>query len=126
MKKRSPAKAASRPSAKTKGAPARRWLPAAAAAAALALWLAPISPHAVERWYSRGVYPPWQRAATMISNFVPFALFDVLILALVAMIVIAVVRARRGGGWRPAAWRLLLVASVAVIWFQVAWGLNYR
>lgn len=127
MKKRAPIKAAARPAAKKAAASrARGWLPAvAAAAAALALWLAPIPPHVIERWYSRGVYPPWQRVATMTSNFVPFALFDVLILAIVAIVAVAILRARRGG-WRPAAVRMLLVTSMAAIWFQLAWGLNYR
>lgn len=120
MKKRHPAK----PHPATR-AP-RPWLTLAAAVAALALWLAPIPPPGVEQWYSRGVYPVWQRMATLISNFVPFALFDLLIVMAGAGVVLLVIRARRARAWRPAALRFVLIASLAAIWFQLAWGLNYR
>ncbi len=109
-----------------RAAKTRRWPPIAAALAALALWLAPVSPAAVERWYSRGVYPVWQRVATTAANFVPIALFDLLLLAAAAFIVLTVIRGWRTGARAGAAGRLLLVAALAAIWFQLAWGLNYR
>ena len=117
MKKRHPAKARPAP---------RPWVTLAIAAGALALWLVPMLARGVEQWYSRGVYPIWQRMATLISNFVPFALFDLLIVAAGAGVVLLVIRARRARAWRPAALRFLMAAALAAIWFQLAWGLNYR
>lgn len=104
----------------------RRWVPYAAAGLAIALWLVPLPPHAVERWYSRGAYPVWQRIATMVGNFLPIAIFDLLLAAAVIVIVSTVVRALRSRSWRSALERVLLVAAVVAIWFQLAWGLNYR
>lgn len=104
----------------------RYWLPAAAAAAAAGLWLAPLPPAMVERWYSRGAYPPWQRLATAVSNVAPFALFDLLVVAAAVFVVVTVVRGRRPGLRGRAAARLVLAASLAAVWFQAAWGLNYR
>lgn len=114
MKKRAPAKG-----------PRAVW-PAAAAAAAVALWLAPIPPAAIESWYSRGVYPLWQRTATTIANFVPFALFDVMLAVFAVAVAVMIVRARRARAWRAAGLRLLWLAAIVAIWFQLAWGLNYR
>jgi hypothetical protein len=104
-----------------------RWRPALAAAAAGAvLWLAPLPPGLVERWYSRGVYPIWQRGATMVSNLVPFALFDLLLIAAAVFVAVTVARGWRAGSRLRALARLTLVAGIAAIWFQLAWGLNYR
>lgn len=105
----------------------RYWLPAAVAAvAAAALWLVPLPPAGVERWYSRGAYPTWQRLATAVSNVAPFALFDVLIVAALLFAAVTVVRGRRAGSRGRAAARLVLAAALAGVWFQFAWGLNYR
>src|SRR5687768_2096443 len=104
----------------------RRWLPYAAAACAAALWLAPIPPRVIEHWYSRGAYPVWQRVATTIANFVPFALFDLVVIGAGVAVIAAMVRARRTHSLAHGATRLLLLAAIAAIWFQLAWGLNYR
>lgn len=104
----------------------RRWAPYVLAAAAVALWLVPLPSPIVERWYSRGLYPVWQNVATLAGNFVPMALFDVLLVALVVLVIVKLVRARRSRSWRAAAERLLLIAALLAIWFQAAWGLNYR
>jgi hypothetical protein len=97
-----------------------------AAVAAAALWLIPLPASFIERWYSRGVYLVWQRIATGVSNFVPFAIFDLLLVACVLLIVFAGIRARRERSWRLFGTRVLLIAAVAALWFQLAWGLNYR
>ncbi|MEX2272473.1 MAG: DUF3810 family protein [Vicinamibacterales bacterium] len=101
-------------------------IPAALTLAALALWIAPIPAPLIERWYSRGVYPAWQRGATTASNFAPFAMFDLLLLAAAILLLLIAARARRARSWRYAASRLLLLAGVTGLWFQLAWGLNYR
>ena len=107
--------------------PRRRWWPpAVAAAAALALWAVPIPHQWIETWYSRGVYAVWQRGATMVANFIPVAVFDILIVAAFLALIVIAVRGIRSRGYRDAGLRLLLGAAVAAIWFQLAWGLNYR
>ena len=109
------------------GAPARSMLvPAAAAVAAVALWLVPIPPSLIEHWYSRGLYLAWQRVATTASNLAPFALFDALLIGACAALIVMVVRARRARSYRQAVRGLLLGAGAAGLWFQIAWGLNYR
>lgn len=110
-----------------KSSPKRgRWAPYAAAIAALGLWLVPMPPHAIERWYSRGVYPVWQRIATMTGNFVPIAVFDLMLAGLVLFVVVTIVGGRRSRSWREPLERLLFTAALVAIWFQLSWGLNYR
>ena len=97
-----------------------------AAAVALALWLAPIPAAFIETWYSRGIYLRWERIATLVSNLLPFALFDLLILIVALAVALAVIRARRQRSWAFAGVRIVLIAAVVGVWFQLAWGLNYR
>jgi hypothetical protein len=111
----------------------RRWCAGLVVAAAAGLLLAPISPSLVERWYSTGVYLRWQPLVTRVSNRVPFALFDLLLVAVViivlAIALLAVRGLRRGQGGRAlgvAAVRLLTVSAVLYLWFALLWGLNYR
>ena len=91
--------------------------------------LLPLPHDLVERWYSRGVFPPLQRLLTTISNLVPFALFDVLWIGAVAAAAILVYRSR-AYGWRRGVWRVVLVlacaAAAVYLAFLGAWGLNYR
>ena len=107
----------------------RRAAWAAAFTAALLAAALPLPADVVERWYSRGIFPPLQRALTSLSNLVPFALFDVLWIGAVAATAILVYR-RRQDGWRRGAIRAvatLACAAVAVyLVFLAAWGLNYR
>ncbi|MDQ3169247.1 MAG: DUF3810 family protein [Acidobacteriota bacterium] len=93
---------------------------------ALALWLAPMPPAFIESWYSRGVYLRWQRIATLVSNLIPIALFDLLILLVALGVALAAIRARRERSWTSAVVRVLVITAVVGIWFQLAWGLNYR
>src|SRR5689334_10754097 len=85
----------------------------------------------VERWYSSAVYPLIQRFVTPASNVLPFALLDVLVLALLGVAVflcLRVVRAR-GKRARAAAQSLgILLAGLAAsyVLFQLLWGLNYQ
>jgi hypothetical protein len=102
-------------------------------AAAAALAVAPVPAGAVERYYSRGVYPPLQRTLTALSNQVPFALFDALIAAVAVWWVYAtardvMVRRKRGplGALGRVALRTATVAAAVYVAFLLAWGLNYR
>ena len=104
-----------------------RWVPVLLLAlAALALWLAPIPAPFVEQWYSRGAYLRWERIAALLSNLVPIAVFDVMVFAVALYVAAAVIRARRRRSFAYAAVRIVIVAAVIGIWFQLAWGLNYR
>jgi hypothetical protein len=109
--------------------------------AALVLWLAPLSPAWVEREYSSTRYLAWQQFLTPLSNALPIALFDaLLIVACVALIVrwwrrFRAVRQRAGrwdgGGarWPQIALGLLDLgglAAVLYLWFALSWGLNYE
>lgn len=95
----------------------------AAGAAAL-----PLPAHFVERWYSRGVFPPLQRTITTLSNLAPFALFDVLWIGAVAAAAILAYRQRHG--WRQGLVRVVVVLACAAVivylGFLATWGLNYR
>lgn len=102
-------------------------LRAALVVAAIALALVPLPAPAVERWYSRGVYPPIQRALTGASNLVPVALLDV---AAGVLLVVGLAGLWRAAGWgarfRWLAVRLVAGAAVVYILFLALWGLNYR
>ncbi len=95
--------------------------------AAIALALVPLPAPGVERWYSRGVYPPLQRALTGASNLVPVALLDI---AAAALLVVGLAGLWRAAGWgarmRWLAVRLLVSAAVVYVVFLAIWGLNYR
>jgi hypothetical protein len=96
--------------------------------------LLPLPKWAVERYYSNLVYPAWQRTLTAASNLIPFALFDILLLAVAGWFLVAVVhgvrRARTDGRRTSAAVTLAVrVATVSAglyLIFLFGWGLNYR
>lgn len=96
-------------------------------AAAVAL-VVPAPAALVERAYSTGIYPVVQRGLTALSNLVPFALFDLLLIAVAVWwslrLVFDLLRGRR------LLLRLLartVVAAAAIyLAFLALWGLNYR
>jgi hypothetical protein len=101
---------------------------AIACAAALLL---PLPPDMVERWYSTGVYPLLQRGVTSLSNLVPFALLDVLIVVgPIAWVALAARDIRRSTRRRQtvARWIVRTVAAAGALYllFLAMWGLNYR
>jgi hypothetical protein len=111
----------------------RRVVPWLLVAAALGLFLAPIDPIWVERTYSGRLYLQLQPRVSAISNRLPFAAFDVILLLTVvtaAWVLAAAVRGfRRGERWRAVGRgcaRLLALGACLYIWFVGAWGLNYR
>jgi hypothetical protein len=112
-----------------------------AAAAALVLWLAPLSPTWIERQYSSTRYLAWQQFLTPLSNRLPIALFDVFVIVVpIALLLRWRMRyravKRRAGRWDVAgSWRrqilLALVelaglAGMIYLWFALSWGLNYE
>jgi len=86
----------------------------------------------VERYYARGWYPVVQRGVTTASNTVPFALLDLLIVAVVvvgALTTVSVIRSPRGTRWRALArraWQGVVAAALVYLTFLAAWGCNYR
>jgi hypothetical protein len=98
---------------------------------AFAVAIVPIPPAVVERLYSRSAYLALQAHLTGTSNRVPFALFDVLLVAVAAgWIGAIVVDAGRRYRWprmlgRVAA-RTIVLAAASYLAFLLLWGLNYR
>ena len=93
----------------------------------------PIDGTAIERGYSTSTYPKIQAVLTPVSNFVPFALFDVLTVGAVVVLILAVVfagvRAKAERRVRPLVGLLAsTVTSAAIVYlvFLAVWGLNYR
>jgi hypothetical protein len=100
---------------------------------ALAAALVPVPPPAVERWFSTGVYLRIQRLVTPVSNAIPIALFDLLVIGAIVGVAVAVVRAIRGAVHTRSSVPLLrggagllVVAALVYLWFLGFWGFNYR
>jgi hypothetical protein len=94
---------------------------------------APIPADVVERWFSTRTYPPIQRALTSFSNLLPIALFDILLVAAAASVVVTIVRLVRAvrfrRRWTPILgflWHLTTAAAAIYLVFLLVWGLNYR
>jgi hypothetical protein len=100
---------------------------------ALLLMFAPMPDWVIEGLYAQDVYPGLQRLVTSATNFLPFAVMDVMLIAALLMVIFSSLRALqiasdRGlveGLW-DAARRLLRGSAALVIVFLVAWGYNYR
>ena len=96
------------------------------------LALAPLPRHAVERTYSRGIYPVIQPRLTALSNHTQFAWFDGVVLAAASLLVAlwtSRLRRRREGALRTIAGLAVDTAAIAAVlylWFLAAWGLNYQ
>ena len=87
---------------------------------------------AIERYYWRGLYPSIQATVTSLSNRAPFALFDITVVILIAIVLgiwFASIRAARKKQMLRSLWRgfvaTLTVLAVVYLWFLAAWGLNY-
>ncbi len=94
--------------------------------AAIAAFLLPIPRSFIERWYSAGFYLHVQHLLTRASNLVPFALFDVLIVATIAAWAMLAFRDMRRKSWQGIAWRTIAWAAALYLAFLLLWGLNYR
>jgi hypothetical protein len=111
----------------------RAWIELGVIALAALGALAPASPVLVEQWFSTRWYPAVQRLVTPLSNQVPFAVFDLLLIVgagiAIAMIVRGVREARRARRLAPVAHsirHLAALAACAYLAFLALWGANYR
>jgi hypothetical protein len=96
---------------------------------AIAAALAPVPRALIERFYSSGPYGIFQRLVTFVSNLAPFAILDVLLIAVIAWWVAFALRDVARSRFRavPAIVLRTLVWSAAIyLVFLAAWGLNYR
>jgi hypothetical protein len=100
---------------------------------ALLAALAPTPPDLVERWFSLGAYPLVQRAVTSVTNLVPVAIFDVMLIAAVIGLGAVLVRgtraawrARRPGPLVRVLGHVAAAAALAYLVFLGGWGFNYR
>jgi hypothetical protein len=100
---------------------------------AIGLLAAPVPPWIVETLYARDIYPWLQMAFTSLSNLVPFAVLDALIVVAVLALLYRLVRlfgVLRRQGVLDAIWqgvlRLARAAAVVAIAFLLLWGFNYR
>ncbi len=101
---------------------------------AAVLAVVPLPRAAVERVYAQGLYPLVQPRLTGLSNQIPFALFDgIVLVAIVSIAILWTLRlrgARRNGTrMRTLGWLVFDTAAAAAVlylWFLAAWGLNYR
>ena len=109
-----------------------RWWRPGLVALAVAAAVAPLPAAIVDRWYSGWFFPLIQPVITAASNLVPFAMFDVLLLALAGIALGILFRTQRvwsRGRLRAlgqAAASLVVLAAVLFLWFWIVWGLNYR
>lgn len=81
--------------------------------------VAPLPSGVIEREYSSTLYPKIQAVVTPMSNAIPFAALDILIVLGVTIVLAILLRKRR---------ILNLLAFAALVWlfFFAMWGLNYR
>jgi hypothetical protein len=97
---------------------------------AFAAALVPLPAAFVERVYSRGIYPTFQPAVTLVSNMVPVALLDIALGVLLIAVMVRYARGIRRRGWRQASVALLVslvsLAAVTYLLFLASWGYNYR
>ena len=97
---------------------------------ALLLAVLPLPDGVVEAAYTNGVYPFIQAVVTTVSNLVPIALFDVLVVGVVVGWLALLLRDVRRRPWRTTLGRLVrrtaTLAAVLYLAFLAVWGLNYR
>ena len=101
-------------------------------AAACAAAIMPLPPAWVEQHFSRAWFPAVQRALTALSNAVPFALLDALLILgsgavlLMAGSALRAPRGQRARNFARRAWQAAVAAALVYLVFLAAWGANYR
>ena len=91
----------------------------------------PLPRGAVERLYSRGVYPVVQPRITSASNASSFAWFDVAVMIVGgAVLALWIGRLRQKKGWLRTLADLIIdtsaIGASCYLWFLAGWGLNYQ
>jgi Protein of unknown function (DUF3810) len=109
------------------------WWRAALIVLAIAAAFLPMPRPLIDGFYAGRFFPALQTVATSLSNRVPFALFDVLVLLVGAWWLFRAILDLFGKGTRGwiAAFlrvglRTVTIASAAYLAFLLAWGFNYR
>src|SRR5258706_9740183 len=105
----------------------------AAIAGALICAFAPLPAALVEQRYSVGFYPHLQRLMTPLSNLLPFAILDVLLVGLAVASIVTLTQAIREA-WQTRMARKLFrtlshlaaIGAVLYLLFLLLWGFNYR
>ncbi|HEY7447746.1 MAG TPA: DUF3810 family protein [Vicinamibacterales bacterium] len=95
---------------------------------ALVLALAPTPSTLVEQLFSEGFYAALQPPLTRLSNVIPFAVFDALLIFVALVLVVwlvAVFRQPRRRIWQFFLRTATLAAGLYLV-FLLVWGLNYR
>src|SRR5580765_2607170 len=111
--------------------PVRGWLFFAILAAGVVI--VPLPAWVVDEFYSRDMYPWFQRVMTTFTNVLPFAVLDIILLVTAIGVLYRLVRlfhVARQRGLIEAIWeglrRVARVAAVATLLFFWGWGFNYR
>jgi hypothetical protein len=117
----------------------RRWVgpvsiaELAACIGALVCAFAPLPSAILEQHYSIGFYPQLQHSITPLSNQLPFAILDVLLVGLTVATIVTLTRAIRDAWHTRTAARILrtlahfaAMGAVLYILFLLLWGFNYR
>jgi hypothetical protein len=86
----------------------------------------------IERFYANSFYVQLQSIFTPVTNLLPFAIYDLLILAVLAGLpgwwIVRIVKARKGRRLRRAATLFLntiILTAIVFLVFQLLWGFNY-
>ncbi len=86
----------------------------------------------IERFYANGFYPRLQSLVTPLTNLLPFAIYDGLLLGLIigvpAWWTRRIVCAGKGRRWRTVVHLFIntvVFAATAFVLFQILWGFNY-
>lgn len=85
-------------------------------------------PHAVERFYSNGVYPVMAKFWRFLLGWIPFSVGDVVYLILIVLLVRWFIKRRHTwrNQWRDNALQLVGFVSIGYLLFNLLWGLNYH
>src|SRR5580658_3233309 len=102
-------------------------------AVAVAIKVFSFFPGAVEKYYSRGIYPIIAWTQRVLLGWVPFSVGDLVYGVVVVVVLVWLVRSirklRRGEAGKDWGWRLVRRVVFVVLWvyvlFNVLWGLNY-
>jgi hypothetical protein len=115
----------------------RRWLTSLSllGAAFVLQTLASRNPQLVERYYSRGLFPPIIQALCLINGLVGFSIAELMIYVLIAALCTTLIyqaleiylrRKRLAGLVRTDLLALVWMSGSAMLLFLLVWGLNYQ